>query len=358
MSEDSFSATFAALTTATEQDQTMVRNTITLSSSRRAFFYYQYMVLVIGIVGTAANALILYAMVASKEHKKQLLIFNQNVFDLCSCLLLVITYTVRVCNIYLTGTLGYWLCMLITSENLLWGSITGSTINLMIVTIERYIKVVHSSWSKKLLHEWVKCAAAAFAWISGTVYMMVLVFPTSAVIDGVCIAYLIWKSKMAALIHGIWSFTSFYIIVIFIFVYCYGKILVVICHQARVMAVHSGPGGSTSQHTQSGHIQSNVIKTMIFVSGFYVILWTPLHIYYLVLQININLVTGDIAYYVGLLLVFLYISANPFIYAVKFNPVRHVLVGLIPWKRSQQAGESIQMPTPGTATARTTTQHN
>jgi len=33
-------------------------------------------------------------------------------------------------------------------------------------------------------------------------------------------------------------------------------------------------------------------------------------------------------------LAFLYISTNPFIYAVKFNPVRRVLVGLIPWKKS------------------------
>ena len=62
--------------------------------------------------------LILYGMVASKQHKKQLLIFNQNVFDLCSSFLLIITYAVKLSHIRLTGSLGYWLCMLLLNENL------------------------------------------------------------------------------------------------------------------------------------------------------------------------------------------------------------------------------------------------
>ena len=48
-------------------------------------------------------------------------------------------------------------------------------------------------------------------------------------------------------------------------------------------------------------------------------------------------------HYVGTLLGFLYICTNPFIYAVKFNPVRRVLLGLIPWKNSEQAGEGVEM---------------
>jgi len=216
MSEDS-SAMSAALTTATGNVQTTGGNTV---SSDRAGFYFQYAVVVIGAVGTAANALILYAMIASKEYKKHLLIFNQNAFDFCSSLLLVIIFAVKLCNIHLTGVLGYWLCAMILSENLLWCSIIGSNINLMSVTIERYIKVVHPRWSKKLLHNWVKCSAVAFAWIAGIVYKMTLAFSTSAVIDGVCYGYVIWKSETAAFIHGIWNFGSFFLLVILVVVFC------------------------------------------------------------------------------------------------------------------------------------------
>jgi len=41
-------------------------------------------------------------------------------------------------------------------------------------------------------------------------------------------------------------------------------------------------------------------------------------------------------YYLTTFVGFLYICANPFIYATKFDPVKRILVGLIPCKRSQQ----------------------
>jgi len=50
-------------------------------------------------VGAAANALILYAMIASNQHKKQLLIFNQNIFDdLFSGFYRVSIYSIRSCK--------------------------------------------------------------------------------------------------------------------------------------------------------------------------------------------------------------------------------------------------------------------
>ena len=74
------------MTTETDADvtQTTAANVAT-SWSRGIDFYFGCAVIVIGVVGMAANALILYAMVASKQHKKHLLIFNQNVIDLFGC---------------------------------------------------------------------------------------------------------------------------------------------------------------------------------------------------------------------------------------------------------------------------------
>jgi len=159
------------------------------------------------VVGAAANGLIVYAMVASKQHTKQLLIFNQNVFDLCSCIILVITYTLKLCGIHLVGTLGYWLCTMIIGQGPLWCSINGSAMNLMSITVERYLKVVHPSLSKKLLRKWVIWLVVAFTWIANTIYNMTLAFSTSVVIGGVCY-YTVWKSQVAWLVHSIWYFIS------------------------------------------------------------------------------------------------------------------------------------------------------
>ena len=69
---------------------------------------------------------------------------------------------------------------------------------------------------------------------------------------------------------------------------------------------------------------------MITVSAFYVITWMPNYVYYLLMHLELNLTMLIAGYYVTVFLGFLYISANPFIYATRFNPVKHVLVGLIP----------------------------
>jgi len=339
-------------TTQADEVQTTVGNIISSSSSRRDAVYFQSAVVFIGVVGTAANALILYAMIASKQHKKQLLIFHQNVFDLCSCVLLVITYAVKLFDIPLVGRSGYWLCMILVNDNLLWCSTNGSVINLMSVTIERYLKVVHPAVAKKLLRKWVIYSAMVFAWISSVVYIMALMLSTSAVIDGFCYAMAIWKSRVAEVVHAVWNVLSFYVLVVFIFVICYWRILVVIRRQASIMAGHSGPGSSTTAETQwirprgssttaqtqSHKIQSNVVKTMILVSAFYVITWMPIGVFLLVLWV-FSLVAFDANLLDGLtFLMFFYICANPFIYATKFNPVKRILLGLIPCKnQSQQA---------------------
>jgi len=346
MSEDS-----SSVASATAIDD--IASSTTTSLPYDGGFYFQYAVVVIGVVGAAANTLVLYAMVASEEHKKQFLIFNQNALDLCSSTFVVIFFTMKLSNINYTGTV--WLCTIFYRDNLVWASIDGSTINLLSITIERYVKVVHANRSKKVLRKWVRWSAAAFAWIAPIAYKMALVISKSPFMDGVCNNYVIFKNETAAIAHGIWNFISFYMISVFVFTFCYWKILVVIRRQARVMAGYCSHGSSTSQ-TQSSQIQSNVTKTMILVSSFYIILWCPSNIYYLILHFKSD--ADNTGYFVVMFLGFFYISANPFIYSVKFHPVRRILVGLIPRKKSQQAGESAEMPASGTVTTRTTYQRN
>ena len=329
MTEETFSTiSHSSVAMTTEQEdvsQTTRGNNRTSSSSDTTEIVFRCAAVVIGIVGAVANGLVLYAMVASKQHKKQLLIFNQNIFDLCCCLILAVTYILKLCNIHLTGALGYWLCMLLISESLLWLTVNGSVMNLLSITIERYLKVVHPAFSKKYLRKWVIYMAIAFVWISATTYNMAVVFSTSRVIDGVCYSYTLWESRMAATIHGIWHFISFHVIVLIGFVFCYGHILIVIRRQTRVMAAHSR---SSTTQTSSNKAQSNVIKTMILVCALYAITATPDHIWYLLVDV-LNLPLSGSVHYATTFITFLYICTNPFIYAAKFDAVRRELSRLI-----------------------------
>ena len=68
---------YVAMTT-NDETQTVTGDTMTSSFPGDAQFYFRCSLVAIGVVGTAGNALVLYALVASKQHKKHPLIVNQN----------------------------------------------------------------------------------------------------------------------------------------------------------------------------------------------------------------------------------------------------------------------------------------
>jgi len=322
------------MTTTETTHQAATGSDLAPSSSRGIDFYFQCVVVVIGVVGTAANALILYALVVSKQHKKLALIVNQNALDLASCVFLVITYSVKLCNIPLTGILGHWLCLTTLNDTIVWWGIIGSKFGLAILTADRYLKVVHSAWSKKKIRSWMIYLAMVFPWIMGLVWNATLAANTSAVIDGVC--YYIWKNPVDKITYEIWHFVICDVIILSIIIFCYWHILAVIRHQASVMESHSGPGPSTAQ-IQSSKIQTNVIKTMILICAFFVVTNVPVDVYFLLENISESWIPLGNEYYALLFLLFFYSSTNPFIYAIKFDPVKRTLLGLIPCKISVAA---------------------
>ena len=342
MSEETSTESHLSVVMTTDQDAMTQTTSVTSSSSHGSALYFEYFVVFIGVIGTAANALVLYALVASKQHKKHELIVNQNALDLYSCVILVITYALKLANIYLTGSRGYWLCMFISSENLLFCGVEASTINLTFIAIERYLKVVHPIWSKKKLRKWMVYVAMVLAWAYGFGSSMPVNFKTSVVIDGVCYPFVIWKNADAKLIMAIYYFIVAYLAVLLICVFCYGKILMAIRRQARVMASHGATGSSTAQ-SQSNKIQTSVIKTMILVCAFFAITFLPEKIFLLLFSLNVYANFLDNVYYVALFLLFLYICANPFIYATKFDPVTRILKGLILCKEVSEPIGGMQM---------------
>ena len=316
-------------------------SSMTSSSSRGANFYFQCAVLVVGVVGAAANGLVLYGLVASKQHKKHVLIFNQNALDFVNCLFVVVSYSLRLSNINLDGTFGHWLCILFLADGCTWVPYIGSMINLAAISIERYLKVVHHVWAKEKLRKWMIYSTIAFAWISGIVIAAAAIVPTTAVVNGVCYARWFFASPAARMAFAIWNSLSFYVIILLIFIFCYGRILVTIRRQARVMATHSGPSASNTAQNQSNKIQTNVIKTVILVSGLYAVTWAPMYIYSLLKNLYSQHKIGLNGFFAILSIGYLYICVNPFIYATKFDPVRRVLLDLIPYKKNTPPLENV-----------------
>jgi len=336
--ESSTTSHLSVAMTTKEMDkmQTTGGNGMVSSYTFGTIFYLILAVILIGIVGAVGNALVLYAMYVSKQHKKQMLIFNQNVMDFFGSFFVIITYSVHLSRPYLSGVFGYCLCIILLSENLIWSAINGSMVNLAIITVDRYLKVVYPVFSRKWQRPWVINTAMAVAWFVGFAYNIYAVIMSTAVIDGVCHSYMISDSLNMRLVNGILYPIFFYVMILAIFIFCYWRILLAIRRQAKVMASHSQAGPSNASQAQSHKIQSNVIKTMIIVSAFFAIAWAPYDVYCFLAGTHLvpSLSYSDSAFFATTFIALIYTCTNPFIYATKFDPVREVLVKMIPCKKN------------------------
>jgi len=317
------------------------------SSSQIVQFYFQIAVVVIAVIGAIANGLNLFVLVVVKQDKKKnsmnVLLINQILIDLYSCVTLLITYAVKLANIYLTGTFGYWLCMILTGEMLLWFGLNSSMINLAVITVERYLKVVHSIWHKNHYRPAMTYAGCAFSWASGILMNLFLYLFTTNIVDGECVSLVFWQKKSDNIIFGVWYFMYYFMLPLVLFVYCYSRIMQVIRQQNRIFQTYQNRAAQIAQPSSTDALPAaaattagksengpksprgkvNAIKTMIMVTAFFAISWLPNHLYYLILNVadnNLNILNSG--WYGTMFIAFFNICANPFIYAASYDDIR------------------------------------
>src|SRR5688572_17707256 len=120
-------------------------------------FLFEASVIVIGIIGGIANVLMLLILAQSKARKNEMaIVFNQMTLDFLCCLQLIISYVVKILDIdYSFTIIGRALCKTLTSEAVLWHFLGCSTANLVVLTLERYVKIVHAVFHKKHSRQWM-----------------------------------------------------------------------------------------------------------------------------------------------------------------------------------------------------------
>jgi len=306
-------------------------------------YYFQHALLAIGVIGLASNALVLYALIThnaqqAKKHAINMLIIHQNSIDLTCCVLLLLTYCVGD-RMHLTGSLGYFICAVFISNSALYSALHASVINLITITIERYLKIVHPFWSKKHLKRWMINAAMVFAWIAGIMFNVPVVISTMLLEDGLCRIYMTWATPEGQVIFGTSVIVIFFVVPLVVFIYCYGRIIIVMRRQMCVMAGHNvEAGGSQANASQirSKRIKWNIAKTMLTVSVVFIISWCPNNIIYMIsdhTSITSHLIIG---YYPTVFMIYLNVCLNPFIYATKHEGVKQKLADLLTRYKSKR----------------------
>jgi hypothetical protein len=272
----------------------------------------------------------------SQATKKMMnvLLINQVTIDLYCSIMIIVTYSVNLTHIYFIGTSGYVLCLMVSGEQLMGIGLNSSAINLVVITVERYIKVVHSVWHKNRFKRWMVFFGCAFSWVSGFVGNFFSYLFTTYVSDGQCMPLMQFTSQSGQLSFLWFNYLYYFQVPLVIFVVCYFRIFQVIRRQNRIFqqpqknacitTAAASAAAAAAKSRKSSQSQINAVKTMIFTTMFFAVSWLPTNVYAVVAMTTGSAIIGPL-WLVTVFVALFNVCVNPFIYIVGYDDVRMYL---------------------------------
>ncbi|KAK2154721.1 hypothetical protein LSH36_259g01016 [Paralvinella palmiformis] len=293
-------------------------------------YVMRYISFLIGAVGLTGNTFVVVVIMSASKMRKQLTnayIINQSVIDGTISLFLILT-TIFEDDGRKYHTLGDEIfCKLWLTKIWLWGFFVTSSYNLLALTLERYLAVVHPIWHKLKMTKNKVAVSIVFVWFFGPVYNLAYMIPTAGITEtGYCTVYSIWPNSLSQHAVGVLTIFIQFFGPLFMLVFFYTRMIIVL--RRRV-----APEGSSNSNRESGggtvqvrksdsmaRARKNILKTLAMVAFSFVFCWTWNQIYYL--MFNLGLMTGDftsVFYNFTVVMVFLNCCINPFIYIAKYE---------------------------------------
>jgi hypothetical protein len=145
--------------------------------------------IVTGFIGIACNLFAIIILVLHDPLRKRL----SNYFFVNQCALDLVVGALQIVVSVLTsfhtdGALLYVWCYVINSKVLFTGLLMASTWNLVAMSVERYLEIVHPIVHKMRLNRRRIVATTASVWVFGILFKCVVVLPLMRVTNGMCLS--------------------------------------------------------------------------------------------------------------------------------------------------------------------------
>ena len=337
---------------------------------------------VTGLLGNLLVVVVVYKYTKLFQQVNAVYIINQSFIDaVVSALLIAVSLDRQYPNLQQKGFKDELFCKLWRSQILLWGMMTSSTYNLMAISIDRYMAIVHPVWHKVSFTKAKANASIVFIWMFGVAFSASFVIPTSGLMNGRCIITHLWPSKEIAVFVGVLQVIVTMLLPILVHCNCYIRILTTL----RKRVIQVGPanlpdnemdtretfeetvisssqlstdnlpstsaGRGVSQGTSfratrrrfamvhhDSHIslnqkaKRNVIKILAIVTICYFICWLPNKIYISMFMLGKISSFGHL-FQATVIMVFINCCINPIIYIAKYDDFKKGLAMLFrcPW---------------------------
>ena len=236
-------------------------------------------------------------------------------------------------------------CRLVTSGFLLWGFYMASTYNLVVITIDRYYKVVHVIYYRKYFNVKVVLGLLIIPWLTSFLFSCTGL-SLAYVVDGECTQFN-YKAAWEGLAFG-WSvFLLQFFLPIVVMVYCYSRITHCLKNLAKATC-----SSITQNETKASKATANIVKTLVIVSLCFIVCWIWNAILFLLASMGWPVDFGGWFYHFTVTAVNVNCIANPFIYTFQYREFKQAVSIMMCNKVTK-----IQ-PHPSTVTVNVTNQPN
>ena len=271
--------------------------------------------IVIGSVGLLDNLLviiIIFNYTTMRKKMTNIFIINQSIIDAVASFFIMMLGVIEVdgYNMISGNIHDEFVCRFWLTRVLLWSMLMSSTYNLVCLTFERYLEIVHPVYHKVNFSQTKAIIAMVCVWICGPAYHFSYQLPTSEIINGVCYPFAIWPNQAIQRVVGVMTIIVQYVFPICFMVCCYAKMAITLR-----MRIHP-----TSQIDGiMARARRNVMRTLIIVSITFVLCWTSNQVVFLLYLMGYSTDFGSAWYHFTVMAVLCNSCLNPFIYIAKYK---------------------------------------
>jgi len=262
---------------------------------------------VIGSVGSLANGFVLLALLCARQSRRKkinVFIIHQSLLDLLACLFLILTIVSDMFQA--TSATGSWIVCLVLKSNTLVAVVSYSSIaGLVVITAERYVKIVHPVVYRNRYRPWMTYAGVILPWVDGVCTYLIPAWSTAALIDGRCWRFM-WPTQAMYSAYTMTMFIWHYVAPPTFFFFAYSRIIGVIRRQNRTVGTAETTGstlascstqvtgaGATGRRQKHHSSQLNVVRTMMIIVLCFCICYLPYKVYDTSPPFSLNIVLNS-----------------------------------------------------------------
>jgi len=95
-----------------------------------------------------------------------------------------------------SGPAAMVLCIVVDGSSLLILGLNGATASVVIITLDRYWKIVHAIHHRKYYRRWMMYVGLIVPWLNGIASHLLIAPATSKIVDGRCYPMAVWPSPI------------------------------------------------------------------------------------------------------------------------------------------------------------------